>query len=148
DAKGATLHVTLHNCLNRAIDGKLNVKAPADVQLTQDTLDVALQAGERRTFAFPLAAAKPNAANAYPFNFQFRSAAGDAAYAEVMNVVIAPKKTITVDGNFDDWKDVPGITVAAGFQAKDTAELLRRPWLDLKDKHPDGNLMEFKLAWD
>lgn len=148
DAKGAVLNVTLHNCLNRAIAGKLAVKAPADLSLATAEQSVKLEAGERKTLAFPLTGAKPNAANAYPCMFQFASDAGNAEYAEVMNAAIVPKKTFAIDGNLDKWKDVPGVTVAAGFQAKELTELMRRPWLELKDQHPDGNLMEFKLAWD
>ncbi|MGD0089610.1 MAG: hypothetical protein ABSE73_06785 [Planctomycetota bacterium] len=148
DAKDASLGVGIHNCLNRALTGKLVVKASADVQLAATEQSLALEAGETKTAVFPIASAKPNAANAYPCNFEFQSDAGNAAYSEVLNVAIAPKGTKTIDGNLHNWKDVPGITVVAAVQKADLAENLRRPWLELKDQQPDGNFMEFKLAWD
>ncbi|MCY3021775.1 MAG: hypothetical protein NTW87_22420 [Planctomycetota bacterium] len=148
DAKNAVLNVGVHNCLNRPIAGKLAIKAPAELQMAATEQSVALEPGETKTAAFPIASAKPNAVNAYPFAFEFTSDAGNAAYAEVLNAAIAPKGAKTIDGNLDDWKDVPGITVVAGVQKAESTENLRRPWLELKDKQPDGSFAEFKLAWD
>ena len=147
-AAGTPLVVELHNCLNREIAGKLAAKAPDGLTLKAAELPVTLKAGETAKVAFELAAAKPSPANAYPFAFTFTSDAGRAEYAETLNATIAPRRTITVDGNLDDWKDVPGITVAAGLQKAEATEMMRRPWLDLKDQKPDGNFAEFKVAWD
>ena len=44
-----------------------------------------------------------------------------------------------MDGNLDDWKDVPGVTVVAKAQKAEPTELLRRPWLEIKDAEPQGN---------
>ena len=148
DAKGAALSVGIHNCLNRAITGKLAVKAPDELKLAAAEQSLSLEAGETKTAAFPLASARPNAANAYPFAFEFASDAGNASYAEVLNAAIVPKGAKTIDGNLDDWKDVPGITVESRVQKAESTENLRRPWLELKDKQPDGSFAEFKLAWD
>ena len=65
-----------------------------------------------------------------------------------MNVLVVKKGTRTIDGNLDDWKDVPGVTVVASKQEAEAAEMMRRPWLDLKSQKPNGNYAEFKLAWD
>jgi hypothetical protein len=147
-AKGAVLSVELHNCLNRAISGRLAVEAPQGFALRQDQLPVKLKAGERRAFPFALAQAAANPANAYPFAFRFTSDAGNAEYKEVLNATIIPKRTIRVDGNLDDWKDIPGVTVVAKAQKAEATELLRRPWLAIKDAEPQGNFAQFKLAWD
>ena len=37
---------------------------------------------------------------------------------------------------------------SAKAQKAEVTELLRRPWLEIKDAEPDGNFAEFKLAWD
>jgi hypothetical protein len=147
-AKGTVLTVELHNCLNRPISGQLAVQAPEGLQLKQNVLAVKLDAGERKALAFELSQAAANPANAYPFSFRFTSGAGHAEYKEVLNATIVPKKTINVDGNFDDWKDIPGVTVIAKAQKAEPTELLRRPWLSIKDAEPQGNFAQFKLAWD
>lgn len=147
-AAGAVLSVEVHNCLNRPIRGQLAVTAPAGVQLKQAQQPVELAAGQRKAVPLELAECQPNAANAYPFGFRFTSDAGNAEYREVLHATIIPRKTITVDGNLDDWKDVPGVTVVAKAQKAEATELLRRPWLDLRDAEPEGNFAQFKLAWD
>jgi hypothetical protein len=148
DAKGAALKVTVHNCLNRAITGKLTVAPPAGLSLQTSEMPVELAAGESTTMKFPISAAKVDPVNAYPFKFTVTSDGGNAEYAETMHATIAVKGKKTIDGNLDDWKDVPGVTVAASTQKVDLSEMARRPWLNLKDEHPDGNFMEFKVAWD
>jgi hypothetical protein len=147
-AKGAVLSVELHNCLNRAISGQLAAQAPQGLQLKQDSQPVQLEAGERKAFSFELAQAAASPTNAYPFAFRFNSDAGNAEYKETLNATIIPKRTIQVDGNLDDWEDIPGVTVVAKAQKAEVTELLRRPWLQIKDAEPQGNFAQFKLAWD
>lgn len=147
-AKGSALAVAVHNCLNRPVTGKLAVQAPKGITLKSMELPVYLAAGETKVLSFEIATATPAASNAYRFGFLFTSDAGNASYQEVLNVVAVPKGAKTIDGNLDDWKDVPGITVVAGLEKADIAESIRRPWLDLKDKKPDGSFAEVKLAWD
>ncbi|HYG77708.1 MAG TPA: hypothetical protein VEK08_22070 [Planctomycetota bacterium] len=148
DAKNAILNVAVHNCTNREIKGKLAVKAPADVSLASSEQSVTLQAGETRTLTFAVSSAKTNAANSYPFSFDFSSDAGSASYSEAMNAAVVVKGAKTIDGNLDDWNSVPGVTVVATKQKAESTENMRRPWLELKDQQPDGNFAEFKLAWD
>jgi len=147
-AAGVPLRVKLHNCLNRPIQGTLAVTAPAAIRLATGQQQVTLDAGETKTLAFAIASARPSSTNAYPFAFAFRSKAGNADHREVLNAAIIPKGTKTIDGSLDDWHGVPGVTVVAGAQEAELPELLRRPWLELRDKQPDGTLAEFKLAWD
>ena len=130
--KGAALAVGLHNCLNRPIKGRLMVEAPAEITFASSTQEVELAAGETKAVAFPVKEAKPQASNAYPFKFIFTSDAGNAEYQEVLNCAVAPKATIIVDGNLDEWKDIPGVTVVGGDESVDGIEVLRRPWLALK----------------
>ena len=147
-ADGAKLNVTLHNCLNRAITGTLTIKAPDGISLKASEASVELAAGERKVVTFDVATAKSAAANAYPFDFNFTSDAGDAAYQEVLNAAIAPRHTIEVDGNLDDWKDVAGVTLVPNSTGIDRTELIRRPWLDITGENPKAGAAEFKVAWD
>ena len=61
---------------------------------------------------------------------------------------VAPKATITVGGNLDEWKDIPGVTVLGKDESVDSIEVLRRPWLALKEAHPGLVSGRLKMAWD
>ncbi len=146
--KNAVLSVDIHNCLNRTIKGTLRVKSPAEITLASGTADVVLAAGERKTLEFPVASAKPQDSNAYPFEFVFTSDAGEADYKEVLNCAVVPNAKISVDGNLDEWKGIPGITVIGKDDSVDSIEVLRRPWLALKESHPRLVSGLVKMAWD
>ena len=147
-AKDAALSVGLHNCLNRTIKGKLTVKGPPEVSLATTSQDVELAAGETKSLWFPLAKATPQESNAYPFEFSFTSDGGNADYKEVLSCAVAPMAKISVDGNLDDWKDIPGVTVFGKDDSVDSIEVLRRPWLALKESHPGLVSGRLKMAWD
>jgi len=147
-AVGTLLRVSLHNCMNRPVAGRLAAAAPKGIVLKASTQPVTLAAGETKTVEFLLSEATPDPANAYAFRFLFSSDAGQAAWAEVLNAAVAPKGTKSIDGKLDDWQGVPGITVVASEQEVESTELLRRPWLDLERGTPKGNFARFWLAWD
>ena len=146
--KDTALSVGVHNCLNRTIKGKLTVKSPSEITLGTSAQEVELAAGETKTLSFPISAATPQESNAYPFEFSFASDAGDAQYKEVLNCAVAPKAKINVDGNLDEWKDIPGVTIFGKDDSVDSIEVLRRPWLALKESHPGLVSGRLKMAWD
>ena len=151
DQPNSTLRVSLHNCLNRSISGALAVNTPADLVLQQPSQHVELLAGETKEFSFAIARATPQASNAYPCTFTFTGNAGDvgtAEYQEILNVAVAVKGTKTIDGNLNDWDDVPGITLVSGLEKLDASEVLRRPWLALLETLPAAIFGEVKMAWD
>ena len=147
-AKGVVLRVGVHNCLNRKIAGKLKVKAPAEIGLASAEQAVELDTGETRTVTFAVAKAAPNENNAYPCVFNFSSDAGDADYAETLNVAVAPKAKIVIDGKLDDWKDIPAVSVFASRDKIDPTELMRRPWLQVQESTNEVVAGRVKLAWD
>ena len=66
----------------------------------------------------------------------------------MLNCAVVPKLAVTVDGNLDEWKDVPGVTVLGKDDNIDRIEVLRRPWLALKESHPGLVSGRLKIAWD
>jgi hypothetical protein len=148
NAAGAQLSVDVHNCLNRPITGKLAITPPEGLTLKSTEAALSLNAGETKAVVFDVASAKAAEGNSYPFAFKFTSDAGEAEYSENLNVAAGVKGTKQVDGNLDDWKDVPGIRLVGEKQEIDFTEFARRPWLDNSVKHPDGTFAEFKMAWD
>jgi hypothetical protein len=147
-AAGVVLRVAVHNCLNRPVRGTLGATPPAGLELAAATRELELAPGETKQVEFPLATASPAPGNAYPFAFLFASDAGNAEYREVLNAAVVPKGTRTIDGNLDDWQDVPGVTIVSGKPEVDASEIARRPWLALAEKAAQNTFAEFKLAWD
>jgi hypothetical protein len=147
-AKDLALKVDVHNCLNRAIRGKLAVKTPPEITLAAADQAVELAAGETKSLSFAVAKAAANENNAYPCTFAFSSDAGSAEYAETLTVAVAPKARIAVDGNLDDWKDIPAAAAFASKDKVDPTELMRRPWLQVQGVSNEIVAGRLKLAWD
>ncbi len=149
NAAETALRATLRNRLNREVTGTLKVTAPAGVTLRgPDRREVTLQAGEAKTLEIPLERVEISPANSYPFRFEFSSPFGDAEYSEAVNAAVAVRGTKQVDGNLDDWNDVPGVTVMGTAEKVDISEQLRRPWIELQKNHPQATTGELKMAWD
>ena len=146
--KAAALTVGVHNCLNRPIKGKLTVESPSEITLDSGSQEIELAAGETKSLTFPVKEARPQESGAYPFKFNFTSDAGNAEYREALNCAVVPKATITVDGNLGEWKDIPSVTVLGKDDSVDSIEVLRRPWLALKEAHPGLVSGRLKMAWD
>ncbi len=147
-AKDATLKVALHNCLNRAIRGSLSVKTPGDITLAAAEQAVDLNAGETKTVVFAVSKATPNESNTYPCTFAFRSDAGTADYAETLTAAVAPKAKIVVDGNLDEWKDIPAVSAFASKDKVDLTEMMRRPWLQVQGEKEEIVAGRVRVAWD
>ena len=103
---GPALRLTITNVLNRPISGKLEVKL-AGLQLENALQMLQLNANETRQVAVKIIGGAATVDNTYPLSAVFDGGAdGAAVHEEKMHVNVIAKKTITVDGNLDDWKDV------------------------------------------
>jgi hypothetical protein len=144
-----TLRVEVANRLNRPIAGTLRVTAPEGFAVADNNREVRLAAGEKRATTLRFSKTTANAANRYPFAFEFDTDAGKCRYAETLNCAIAVKGARQIDGDLSDWDGVPGITLVGEQKGIDPDELARRPWLRLLEALPrDGIAGELKLAWD
>ena len=104
-----SLRITITNILNRPIAGKLlatlgSPDAPLTLQPAQQAL--ALAPHESRDFKV-LVSGPPTASNTYPLAVVVDAGAdGKATHEEDVRINVIPNRTITVDGNLDDWKGV------------------------------------------
>ncbi|HUS59227.1 MAG TPA: hypothetical protein VM141_11285, partial [Planctomycetota bacterium] len=133
---------------NSPISGKLAVTPPQGISLKSSEVAVKLDAGKTADFAFDIANAKPAPLNAYLFTCEFRGEGKLALWKENIHVLLAKKATKTIDGNLDDWAADLGVLVDAKLQKVDPTEQAWMPFVDAKDKQPDGSFGEVKLAWD
>lgn len=148
NAPGAQLVLDVHNCLTTPIIGTLSVDAPAGLTLQTSQSALQLGAGEKKSLVFNVIAGQRSPGNTYPFTFHFNSPSGNAAYAETLGETTVAHRTIIVDGNLDDWNDIPGTIVVAKAANVDFGELARRPWTEIKAQQPQGRFAEVKTAWD
>ncbi len=147
--KGLRLRVDLANRLNRPIKGKLIIKAPTGFVVADNGQTVSLHAGEKKTVAVTFSKVTEDASNQYPVAFTFDTNAGKCTYEEVLNCCVAVKRTMKIDGNLNDWENIPGITLLGKDKKLSQDELAREPWLRLKKQLPPGAAFaELKLAWD
>jgi len=148
DAPEATARVTLHNLMNRPVEGKLTVTPPAGLSLKNASQTVSLAPGQARDVEFAIAAATPSPANAYAFAYAFRSDAGVATWKETLHALVVRRGTKTIDGNLRDWREDCGVMVSAAAQKADPTSQVWLPFLEWKDASPDGSFAELKMAWD
>ena len=148
EAPGAAVAVTLHNLLNRPLEGVLLAKPPSSITLKTDHLPVKLDAGATAQLQFPIAQAKASPANAYPFGFSLARYSLATPWRETLYVLVAKRGTKTIDGKLDDWARDLGVPVHARLQKADPTERAWLPFAKLQDAEPDGSFAELKLAWD
>ncbi|MDR0534547.1 MAG: hypothetical protein LBH01_11400 [Verrucomicrobiales bacterium] len=137
------LHLTLTNILNRPVSGtltvslgklKLNAPAKLDFQPHETKeLKIAVSGGE----------ASPD--NTYPLSFRFDAGTdGYSTLQENLHVNLIAKRTISIDGNLDDWKNVlPQAVYASGGQGP---SLMEAAWLPF-DKFSTSQQPGFATAY-
>jgi len=121
-----SLHLSLTNILNRPISGTVKLSL-GDLTLDAPArLD--FQPHETKEVLAPVTGGSPRADNTYALSFHFDAGAdGLAAHEENLHANVIAKRTITVDGNLDDWKGVlPEPVHAAGSQGP---SLMEAAWL-------------------
>jgi hypothetical protein len=143
----AALHLSLTNILNRPISGT------ASITLGQLKLDVPpkldFQPHETKEVEIPITGGSPSPDNIYPLAFKFDAGAdGFAEHQENLHVNVIAKRTITVDGNLEDWKGVlPEIVTATGNQGPSLMEAEWLPFNKFKTSQGPG-LATGYLAYD
>ncbi len=145
---GTRMTVTLHNLLNRPINGALSITAPSGITLRADKANVELKPGEQHDVELEMTSGTSSAANAYDFAYAFDSDAGKAEWKETLHVLLAPRATKTIDGNLDDWKDEPGVPVRATAKKADATLQAWQPFNKFVEQQPDGSYAELKAAYD
>ena len=99
------LRLTLTNVLNRPVSGKVTITL-GNLTLNPPG-DLSFQPHEVKEVEVPVTAGDASPDNTYPLVVRFDAAAdGFAIHRENLHVNFITRKTITVDGNIDDWKDV------------------------------------------
>jgi len=140
-----TVKVRLTNVLNRPVQGKLTAKIEG-LTLAADQQDVSLAANQTSDFSFTVADGAANDDNNYPLLASFASPDGKVEHTEVVHVNYIARRTITVDGNLDKWKDAIAQTSAQTVDASMT-EKAYLPFNNWDKKNAAGPIRAY-LAYD
>jgi hypothetical protein len=139
---GATLRLELTSHHNQAIEGRLHVaveglkvEAPERVRLAP-----------RETVRLEIPVRGPACPdNTYPLTLRFDAgAAGLAVHYEPLHVNLISPRSVTVDGNLDDWRDALPQTISG--QGAATRTLTEEAWLPFVEFEPEGD-GGFATAW-
>jgi hypothetical protein len=146
---GASLRVTVSNVLNEPIEGPVQISAPTITSWKQDTQTLRLAPHESRTLVFEVAEAKPDLTNAHPVTLTADfGAAGGKTHREMIRVNQIARRTVRVDGDLSDWKNVLPHTVRLREKPRSATEAAWLPFLDddaAKDENRDAQTF---FAWD
>ncbi len=126
------LRLTLTNVLNRPVTGKLALTLGR--LTTRPAGRLTLKPNETREVSLPISGGQTVTSNTYPLAVTFDAGAdGRARLTEDVHVNLIARRTITVDGNLDDWKGVLPQTVTAGSAARSLTEVA---WFPFKPFNP------------
>ncbi|MCG9894742.1 MAG: PA14 domain-containing protein [Fimbriimonadaceae bacterium] len=122
------VEVTLTNLMNRPISGRLSVQVNG-TRLPERRVQLQPHSSER--IALPTAGLAEDPDNLYRLQATFDAGGdGEARHAETMRVNLIARRTISVDGNPDDWNGVlPQTLTAEGIRPS----LTETAWLPFKD---------------
>ena len=146
-ASKPTMRLELRNILNRPVSGALSVAIPG-LQLDYPK-QVDFAAHEMKVIEVKVTGGEANPANLYPMELRFDAGQGLVAeHREDMRVNWISRRTITVDGKLDDWKDAIPQPMQVAEAAKATiTEKAWKPWETFDEGIKKGFSLGY-VAWD
>ncbi|WP_256762040.1 fibronectin type III domain-containing protein [Cohnella sp. WQ 127256] len=157
-ANGTNIDIQVENATATALSGQLNIVAPTGWTLQTNTVQVGpLQPGEKVIVSFPATQTAVSEINRYliDYSFDVYDSSSNVVHTQqgkqTIQVAYAPKKTIAVDGDVNDWSDVLPVTMISN-GSKDYLEALLDPSkADEIINNPqsfENVIYKVKTAWD
>lgn len=141
--QGGFIRVSLANILNRPVAGTLRIAVPGLVLDYPESLSFA--AHETKEIAARMTGGAPRVDNSYPLTLAFDAGAdGRVHHEETIHANVAAHRTITVDGNLEDWKGALPQTLRADGDSGPT--LAEAAWLPF-EKYASSSKSGFATAW-
>ena len=121
-AEKPSLRLTLTNVLNRPVTGTVTAALGA-LTLASPQQTVTLGPNQTKEVSLRIFGGAETPGNTYPLTVTVDAGAdGKVTHSEDMHCNVIARKTITVDGNLDDWQGVLPQPVAAGGNAPSLTE--------------------------
>ncbi|WP_414584434.1 hypothetical protein [Scytonema sp. PCC 10023] len=115
--KGRTIDIKVENVVNKPRSGKLTITPPNGWNLATNSIGFEnLQPGEQKNISFPINSFSTNSDNTYniTYSLSINGKSSPQTGSWKIQSAYAPKKTINVDGNLNDWSDVIATTMGDG----------------------------------
>jgi len=142
------VRLTLTNVLNRPVSGKLALKL-GDLTLDTPQTDLSFQPHETKTLTVKVTGGTAVPSNSYRLSLGFDAGKdGKLAHQEELHVNVIAKRTINVDGDLSDWKDIlPQPVQASASAAQNLTEKAWFPFEKFDEKVKTGYAVAY-LAYD
>ncbi len=139
------VRIKLTNVLNRPIEGKLAVKIEG-LSLDPGEQTVTLAAAQTKELSARVIGGQAAADNNYRLTADFDAGSdGAVKHVELVHANVIARRTITVDGNLDDWKGVVPQTAAQSV----ATSMTEKAYLPFKDFGRQGSgVVTAYLAYD
>ncbi|KYC43777.1 hypothetical protein WA1_01015 [Scytonema hofmannii PCC 7110] len=115
--KGRTIDIKVENVVNKPRSGTLAIAPPKGWTLSQKSISFEnLQPGEQKIISFPIESFAVNNDNNYEISYSLSVKGKSSPQTGNWKIqsAYAPKKTINVDGNLQDWSDVIATSMGNG----------------------------------
>ncbi len=145
-SKNSEMELILTNILNRPVKGDLNVSIEG-LTLAYPKA-ISFKANETKIIKVKIQEGHANAENKYPLEVYFDAGKdGFAVHWEDMHVNFISKRSITVDGQLDDWREIIPQTIVGSSKASiSLAEAAWHPYQKF-DQNAEG-LAQTYMAYD
>ena len=109
----SSIDIMVENASAAVQNGTIELtKIPAGFVMNADKIEVNnLMPGEKRVLNFSIRHAQEDALNRY--DVEFKAAFGASVWLRTQTIqsAYAPKKSIAIDGNLNDWSDITGVSM-------------------------------------
>jgi hypothetical protein len=115
--KGRTIDIKVENVVNKPRSGTIAIAPPKGWNLSQKSISFEnLQPGEQKIISFPIESFAVNNDNNYEISYSLSIKGKSSPQTGNWKIqsAYAPKKTINVDGNLQDWSDVIATSMGNG----------------------------------
>ena len=141
------LLLTLKNGWNRPVSGVLEAQVDG-LRLELPKRQIQLGAGQVTAISFRVLGGSNHQSNLYSLHAVFHTRkGGPVKHAETLRANVIAHRTITVDGNFEDWTGVTPQSILGGYPQNDLPEETWVPYRWFRDNSPPGIAVAF-LAYD
>ena len=139
------------NAYNEPLSGSVEVKAPSDWHLANDSLPFAnLAPGATKTLSFAVTNSKAIPVNRYAFTVTAKTEQGNVALSEELSETLLVKGTPPLVGKAEDWQKLGAVPVylSGGKTAPDSFVRYTLPFLNLQEQNDSGYVAQFMGMWD
>jgi hypothetical protein len=150
------IDVQVENASPNTISARLTITAPKDWELVNSSTPFVLWPGQKQIISFPAKKTALSRANRYLVSYQLDfynngvKTNTQQKGQQTIQVAYAPYQSVTIDGNLEDWKSIPAVTMQSSANKNYVEAALNPDKVDeiLNKRSLDNVIYKLKTAWD